>query len=421
MTRWFERAAALAAWLAVPLLAHAQPGFPAPVGAARIPEPMSYPQKHPLPDLRPGPITPEVAPMGPPPDLSLPANHISAFQCENFPTEEAFFASLGGLGLQRYRLQERQYVFREVTPNPAAPPDLSPATFYPLLPRAARPALQDFVNIHPDLNYGARLSAGYLFGNQAVELSGWYIFPNTKSQTTEQRGRLTVPFGTVSTSFPIGFEGNNGLWVNADRVVASYTHQTGNLELNYRNWNAGINNTELIFGVRYAHSLESIGIFTDDEAFALNVVGGTDLRRAATYTATTRNNIVALQMGGEYSTNVPLPLLQRFMWFTMQGKAAFGPNFIDRRFKLIRGDGLKGLDTSQTDVSFGQIYEVMAAVDLHLMERLRLRLGYQGVALIGTSNAGTQVNFNLNAQGRQQLDYNSQLFHGPLAELQFLF
>src|SRR5262249_29713458 len=135
-----------------------------------------------------------------------------------------------------------------------------------------------------------------------------------------ERGRLTVPFGTVNTTFPVGFEGNNGLWVNADRVIATYTHQTGNLEFNYRNWNTGINDAELILGIRLAHSQEQVGIYTDDDFFTRNVVGTTDTRRAATYTSSTRNNILALQMGGEYSTNVPVPLLQRFMWFFAQGK-----------------------------------------------------------------------------------------------------
>src|SRR5262249_17797501 len=100
MTRWFTCAATLAAWLAIPMLAHAQPPrLPSPVGAARMPEPLSYVPKQPPPDVRPGPITPDVAPMGPSPDLSLPANHLSAFQCETYPTEEAFFASVGAQGL----------------------------------------------------------------------------------------------------------------------------------------------------------------------------------------------------------------------------------------------------------------------------------------------------------------------------------
>jgi hypothetical protein len=230
-----------------------------------------------------------------------------------------------------------------------------------------------------------------------------------------------VPFGTVNLAFPLGFEGNNGLWVNADRVIATYTHQTGSAEFNYRNWNTGINDTEVIVGIRYVHAQETVGIFTDDEAFTVNAVGATDPRRSATYTSTTRNNIVALQMGGEYATNVPIPLLQRFLWFYFQGKAAIGPNFIERRFKLTRGDGLKGLDVAQTDVNFGQIYELMSGFDLHLLERLRLRVGYQALWLLGTSNAGTQINFDLQRQGRQPLDYNSQFFHGPTAELQFLF
>jgi hypothetical protein len=421
MTRWFTYAAALAAWLAVPLLASAQTGYPQPVGAARIPEPLGYTPKQPLPDLRPGPVTPDVAPMGPGPDLSLPANIVSAFQCETYPTEEAFFASIGGMSFQRYRLQERQYVFREFVTDPNNPIDQSPAQFYPLLPASARPALQDLKNLHPSWEGGVRATAGYLFGNQAVELTGWYVSPTTKSLTTQQGGLLTVPFGTISPSIPLGFEGNNGLWVNADKVVASFSSQVGNVEFNYRTWNTGIDDTELIVGVRCVSAQEKVAIFTDDEFLTRNAVGATDPTRAATYTSTTRNNIVAVQMGGEYSAPVPIPLLCQFLWFTTQGKVGYGPNFIDRRFKLVRGDGFKGLDVSRTDVNFGQIYDLTASFDFHILERMRIRVGYQALWLVGTSNAGTQINFDLTTQGRQRIDYNSQFYHGPIAEFQFLF
>jgi hypothetical protein len=369
----------------------------------------------------PGPVTPDVAPKGPPPELSLPANHTSAFQCETFPPEEAFFASLGAQGLQRYHLQRQQYVFREVSPNPANPPDLSPSQFYPLLPPSARPALGDLSNIHPDMDSGIRATFGYLFGNQAVELTGFYVSPRAKSQTTLMAGLLTVPFGTVSPSFPIGFEGNNDLWVNADRVVARYSSQTGNVEFNYRTWNTGVNDTEALIGIRYAHSQELVSINTDDEFFARNSLNVIDPKRSANYTSGVRNNLVALQFGGEWSSNVPVPLLQRFLWITLQGKAAYGPNFIERRFKLIRGDGLQGFDVAKTDINFGQIYDLTAALDFHLLERLRLRVGYQALWLCGTSNAGSQINFDLTTQGKQKLDYNSQFYHGPMAEMQFLF
>src|SRR5262249_55246504 len=159
-----------------------------------------------------------------------------------------------------------------------------------------RPPLQDLANIHPEMTAGIRATVGYLFGNQAVELTGWYVSPNPTSLVTQEAGRLTVPFATQSTSIPVGFEGNNGLWLNADRVVASYASQTGNVELNYRTWNTGILDTELIFGVRYTHAQESVSIFTDDEFFTRNAAGMTDPTRAATYTSTTRNNIVAVQM-----------------------------------------------------------------------------------------------------------------------------
>src|SRR5690606_33284142 len=142
MTRWYKHAAFLVAWLGCSVMGHAQNEIPSPVGAARMVEPLGIPQPpgpasqpgpfpngappmpmppggphamgHPgghghghkhgpmmQPPLIPGPITPQMAPLGPPPSLSLPANHTSAFDREKCPPEEAFFASIGIQGLQR--------------------------------------------------------------------------------------------------------------------------------------------------------------------------------------------------------------------------------------------------------------------------------------------------------------------------------
>jgi hypothetical protein len=421
MTRWYTHAAIIAAWLTMTCVAQAQPGYPSPVGATRTLDPSHHVPTHPLPDLVPGPMTPDIAPKGPPPELSLPANHTSAFQCETFPPEEAFFASLGATALHRYRLPRLQTAFREVSPNPNNPPDLSPFQFYPLLPASARPALQDLADLHLNLNFGMRASVGYLFGNQAIELTGWYISPNDNTLDVFGRGNLTVPFGTINRNFPLGFEGNNNLWVNADQVSTFFRHQTGSAELNYRTWNTGVDNTELIVGIRYFHAQETVGIFTDDERFILNAQGFSDPRRQATYTATTRNNIVALQMGGEWSAPCPVHVLKHFLWLTAQGKIALGPNFVERSFKLFRGDGLQGFDVKSQGTLFGQLYELNAFFDFHLLERLRFRVGYQAIWLVNVASAGSEVNYNFSTQGKTSIYEGAQFFHGPLFEFQFLF
>ena len=73
MTRWWKHVAILAAWLALGVTARAQPGYPSPVGAARIPEPLRYTPAENQPSLVAGPMTPAMAPAGPPTTLNRPS------------------------------------------------------------------------------------------------------------------------------------------------------------------------------------------------------------------------------------------------------------------------------------------------------------------------------------------------------------
>jgi hypothetical protein len=410
MSRWYKHGGVLVAWLAMSLVAQAQQEIPSPVGAARMVEPLGYAAK-PQPPLIPGPVTPEMAPLGPPDCLALPASHSSAFQCENYTMESACYASIGAQGLQRYKLPRLQTVFQESssldTTNVPGPP-------------SKVPVLQDLVAIHPDMHYGPRLTIGYLEGNQAFEISGYVMSPQSRGTTLIQAGQLLVPFSTPQSGVPLGFEGNNGLWLNADLVRTYYSNQIMNAEANYRLWNSAINHVELILGVRYFGLQEQVGIYTNDDFLNVNILGQSNPRLAATYTATTRNNMVNAQFGGEYSTPLPHKTFG-WIWFTAIAKASAGPNFIERTFTLTRGDGFRGFKKIVDDVNFGQVYEGGLYVDFHALERLRFRIGYQALWVVGVSDAGYQVNYNLlNPTGRS-VGYHSEFYHGPTFEMQFLF
>src|SRR5262249_27727721 len=160
-----------------------------------------------------------------------------------------------------------------------------------------------------------RLTIGYLDGNEAVELSGYYISPQARRLVSLQPGRLLVPFNTPAQGVPLGFEGDNGLWLNADRVQSFYSNQIGNVEANYRLWNAALINTELILGIRYFSLQEQAGIFTTDDLFLVDFFGRSDPRRAALYTATARNTMLTAQFGGEYSWPCTIPHFG-WLWYT---------------------------------------------------------------------------------------------------------
>src|SRR5215469_8743020 len=110
MCRGWTALALVAACWCLNSPAWAQPAsYPSPVGAARMPEPIpcdpsQVPPPKPQPNLVPGPISPQAAPMGPPDCLSLPYDHSNAFQCENYVKEGGIYASIGPIALQRNHL-----------------------------------------------------------------------------------------------------------------------------------------------------------------------------------------------------------------------------------------------------------------------------------------------------------------------------
>jgi hypothetical protein len=426
MTKWWKHVALLGAWLALGATAKAQPGYPSPVGAARMVEPLRY-TPEPQPDLVPGPMTPQMAPVGPPSTLNLPADHTGAFQLENYPAESAGFGSIGGMSLQRQKLTHLPIAFTDNQSRgldtgivPTGIGTLPTGGFNPfmtvpsLLPKAL-----DLNDINPAWSTGGRLTIGYLLGNSAVELTGFYDPNSSSNGTVGNQGRLFVPFGPSNKTL-LGFEGNNGLFLQADRVQTTFSNEIASAELNFRTWDAGINRTELILGMRYFYSRERIDINTDDEFSTKSIFGAADPRRQANYGVSTRNNLVAAQFGGEYSAPLPTESLS-WIWLTMMGKGAVGPNFIETNRSLTRGDGFVGFNAGHSTVRVSGLSELSGFVDFHLLDRVRLRAGYTALYGFNFSTAGALVQYDLTRQAIGGKDHNSVFWHGPVAELQFLF
>jgi hypothetical protein len=267
---------------------------------------------------------------------------------------------------------------------------------------------------------GARATLGYLCGDEAIELTGFYQGPKVSSRTAVNAGALLVPFYTPTGAFPLGFEGDNGLWNHADLVTLSYQSSVGSAELNYRRWDIAVNGIELLLGVRYFYDRENLNLYTNDDFFVQNVFGAFDLRKVATYSVVTRNNIVGPQVGVEYSFPCTIPCLG-WLWFTGMAKGMAGPNYLERHWSLVRGDGFRGFDIAKNDIRLGQVYEVSATLDIHILERLRFRAGYTALWAVGVSNPAYQFEFNLAAQGIRPAESNSSFWHGPIAEIQFLW
>ncbi len=450
---WKAVALVAACWcLNSPLHAQCCGTYPSPVGAARMPEPIPCTPTQgpppPQPNLIPGPISPQAAPMGPPDCLSLPYDHSSAFQCENYVQDCGFFFHIGPMALQRQKLgagdiavfnaqaQGQPPLVGTGIPNPFLPP-----------PPGTAQAL-GFNSFTPAMSLGIRGTIGYLWGeNQSVEFSTFYIWQNDVTTTVQQFTGLDTLFFNPPETFAVG-----NLFRRTNEVSTIFGSSLYSGEVNYRRWNMAFPGLDLLLGVRYIYQNDNLDIITQGTPLKVSqqINLPTPATNVAIYSSRTFNNIVAPQIGAEYT----LPV---FRWLSLsgEGKAAWGVNFLSTDVSLARGDGFQGFNTHRSDTNFGQIYQLAGFADIHILERLRLRLGFQATWLAGIATANDQVDFNLMGfQGRQAFlaanpgilnqpltpanyqrivntqnfiphghnsNNGSTLYWGPLIELQFFF
>lgn len=378
--------------------------------------------------------------MGPPDCLSLPANHTSAFQCENYVQESGFYVNVGPMALQRNHLGAGDIAVVNAASQGMGPPNF-PNPFIPALP-GTESAL-NFNSVTPALSLGIRGTVGYLWDNQAIEFSSFYIWENDVNAVANRPFSLDTLFYNP----PLTFLGE-GLFRRADMVEMTQGSSLFNAEANYRRWNSAFaNGFDLILGARYIRQNDFLAIQTQGTAFLLNSYGMPPGRDMAIYQVICHNNIVAPQFGGEYN----LPVFRRLTLSGM-GKVALGANYLTTDVSMTRGDGLTAFNTLRHATTFGQIYELGAFADINLLQKLRLRLGYTSTWLCGVAVSNDQVDFNLqgaqarqafglggveralqsgnlnainNAQGSiphgRENNNGSLMYFGPQIELQFFF
>jgi hypothetical protein len=346
-----------------------------------------------------GPLGPDQAPPGPGPDLSISAGAHGAFMEDQPETQAGVYAHAGVVGLVRQRLGHGGVAWV----NSRAISQLDTG----LLPRPRQAAMiDDWNDITPDMGWGPTATVGVMKDNWALEASGFYIVDHSDSDTSFLIGGLIVPF----TNIPLGFEGDNGLWNQADAVQMRLWSNVVSGEVNFRCWNQAFTGPELIIGARYFGADERVSIITDDDLFTVRDINGMpDPRRRATYSVRTKNRMIGGQAGFEWN-KVLLPCVT----LNCMAKGAWGPNLWQGRWSLVRGDGYEGLNLKQNATIFSQLYVFM-------FERMKLRAGYQALWFLNVGEAVDQVNFDLEAQGTDRNTTGSIFYHGPRIELQILF
>ncbi len=166
------------------------------------------------------------------------------------------------------------------------------------------------------MNYGVGGTLGYLCGCDTLELTGFYIANTSRSIKLTAPGQIDQPFFNP----PLGFEGDNGLWLQADRTTTTFETAFGDAELNYRYTNGGVKEAELITGIRYIDLREKLTTFTDDDGIAFPLVSGfADPTRTALYSIQEHNRLVAPQLGFECAHS-----FNQWMTLGLMGKVALG-------------------------------------------------------------------------------------------------
>ncbi len=349
--------------------------------ACPFPTPTAQPLMPPLPGNTPNVSTPEV----------------------REPEACCWYADIGALWLMRQRLGNTILAVQDPQSldTGAAPP-------------ANAPVLAHFGNFDPDFETGVQATLGYKWDGCAIELTGYYI-PKQAS------GRDVVDAGRIDSFFynpPLGFEGDNGLWRQADIMQVRNSNELGNVELNARWWSHNyFTDWELITGVRYLDIIDDMSIFTDDDGLLIRAANGLpDPTRQALYSSNAHDHITAGQLGLRWCG-------QCCSWMTLGvcGKFAVGPNFASTDVSLVRGDGYVGFDSHSTHTSISEIYDLSTYLTFHPWDGVYVRAGYNTLWATNIAEGQGQVDFNLQDHTGKQNWKGSIFYNGPFLQFELFF
>ena len=313
-----------------------------------------------------------------------------------------WYGSVGYMGLMRGKLDHSSLAQLDTTSGGI---DTGSAYF-------GGPTVLDANDLNPRIGSGFTAMIGKQWGDYAVEFGGFYIAQQTSFKQIEDKGSLNAGFSNP----PLGFEGDNGMFLQGDVFRASLSDTIGSAELNFRKWNCGCPYLSTTWGIRYFDVLERFNQYMgDDDLTVLNMNGQPDRTRQATYSTTAHNRIVAPQLGLDF--NYPLG-----MWLAVDiaAKGAWGVNFLETDIELQRGDGLIGRQGGHSQACFSQLYEMGFNLDVFITPHTRIRAGYNVLWACDVGTAPDQVNYDLSKSVSS--DHNGNMFfHGPSLQFQWAY
>jgi hypothetical protein len=276
------------------------------------------------------------------------------------------------------------------------------------LPPPNAPPIASFSDVRPSLNSGIRASLAYREDGCAIEVAGFYLFQATSSSLTSIKDRLDLPFANFPS--PLGFQGDNFLWLQADTVQTTLETQLGSAEVNYRHrYYYGF---EWIAGFRYLDLRERVSVATNDSSTDIPI----NPTQVATYSVLTHTHLLAGQFGFEWEW----PLLSCAS-IGASAKGAWGVNLLDVNAGLVRGDGFQGPQATRHAQIFSHLYELAAWATFSFTEQWRIRAGYQCLFIVDVPEPQSQFDFVPAHPNVSANDNRTVIFHGPMIEMQFAF
>jgi hypothetical protein len=336
-------------------------------------------------------------------EMSLPANIGTAWNDQCDYDYGTWYGNLGYKGLFRERPGHRLAAVLDPSDVKNGQP-----------PPANAPEILDFHDIPHAYSNGVVTTIGYHFGCcNAIELTGFYMSQVTAGKQVDAAGRLSTPFH----NFPVGFEGDDDLFLHEDVLKETLKTAIGSAELNYRWWYVSDSDFSYTLGIRYFDLYERFDFYNGDDDLTVHGSNGLpDPRRQATYSTTAHNRLLMPQLGYDWTHPVNT-------WLALQvtAKGAWGVNFLDVDTALKRGDGFQGPPGHRSDTLFSHLYEMGFYVNIPFAERGQLRAGYNLMWAVDVAEATSQVDYNLANHAGKSNNEGSIFYHGPTIELKILF
>jgi len=313
--------------------------------------------------------------------------------------------NLGLIALRRETIGNASYAVYD--PGVVLPP-FPPFFDHGGSPPPGSPTALSLSDLNPQFGYGVKGSLTFFGDASLFELSGYYIPRAASTATASAPSRLDLPF--ANSLPPLGFEGDNGMWLQADQVQLTLENEIINLEMNVY-YASGTNFTGVL-GVRYFDLNDTFRIFTDDDGLTIRPP---DPTTQATYRATSHTRLLGPQLGIQTRFGLDEP----DVFLTASLLAVPGINFNEVEISLTRGDGFEGPSGRRQQAQFTQLLEFNVGLEFTLTERIWLRAGYQALLLLNVPVSYDQVNFDPGNTDGTRNDNGMVLFHGPMAMLQF--